>query len=56
MKPQSHIVDLLNAAKLLADNQCNVLLSYIINMAMIEASTGAGIRKHEDGKNGVEAA
>lgn len=55
MKPQSHIVDLLGAAKLLADNQCNVLLSYIINMAMIEASTG-GIRKNEDGKSGVHAA
>ncbi|MDW5313272.1 hypothetical protein [Rhizobium sp. PL01] len=56
MKPQSHIVDLLGAAKLLADNQCNVLLSYIINMAMIEASTGIGIRKNEDGKSGVHAA
>jgi hypothetical protein len=56
MKPQSHIADLLSAAKLLADNQCNVLLSYIINMAMIEASTGAGVRKNEDVKNGVDAA
>jgi phosphoribosylformimino-5-aminoimidazole carboxamide ribonucleotide (ProFAR) isomerase len=56
MKPQSHIVDLLNAAKLMADSQCNTLLSYIINMAMIEASTGAGIRKNEDGKTGVDAA
>lgn len=40
MKQQSHIVDLLSAAKLLADTQGDVLLSYIINMAMIEASTG----------------
>ncbi|URK87527.1 hypothetical protein LP421_05695 [Rhizobium sp. RCAM05350] len=50
MKPQSHIVDLLSAAKLLADGQCNILLSYIINMAMIEASTGAANRKNEGEK------
>ncbi|WP_428429132.1 hypothetical protein [Pararhizobium sp.] len=56
MKPQSHIVDLLSAAKQLADNQCNTLLSYIINMAMIEASTGAGIQKNEGGKNSADAA
>jgi hypothetical protein len=56
MKPQSHIVDLLSAAKMLADGQCNPLLSYIINMAMIEASTGGSSRKNEDGRNGAEAA
>ena len=56
MKPQSHIVDLLSAAKLLADNQCNILLSYIINMAMIEASTGAANRKNEKDEGDVDAA
>lgn len=45
MKQQSHIVDLLNAAKLLADKQGNILLSYIINMAMIEASAGSADKK-----------
>ena len=56
MKPQSHIVDLLSAAKLLADNQGNVLLSYIINMAMIEASTGAANRKNEEDEGDADAA
>ena len=56
MKPQSHIVELLGAAKLLADNQSKVLLSYIINMAMIEATTGAGLSKGKDGKTAADAA
>jgi hypothetical protein len=56
MKPQSHIVDLLSAAKLLADSQSNILLSYIINMAMIEASTGAANRKNEGEKGDASAA
>jgi hypothetical protein len=56
MKAQSHIVDLLSAAKLLADSQANILLSYIINMAMIEASTGAATRKNEGEKSDASAA
>ena len=56
MKQQSHIVDLLNAAKLLADNQSNALLSYIIHMAMIEASTGAVDKKIEKDEGGIKAA
>lgn len=56
MKPQSHIVDLLSAAKMLADGQCNALLSYIINMAMIEASTGGSSRKNEDSRTSADAA
>ena len=50
------IVDLLSAAKLLADSQANILLSYIINMAMIEASTGAANRKNEGEKSDASAA
>lgn len=56
MKPQSHIVDLLSAAKILAETQNNALLSYIINMAMIEASTGGVSRKNAEDRSGVEAA
>ncbi|WP_276118046.1 hypothetical protein [Pararhizobium qamdonense] len=56
MKPKSHIVDLLSAAKLLADDQSKVLLSYIINMAMIEATTGAAYVRSKDGKTDVNAA
>ncbi|MBP1857246.1 hypothetical protein [Rhizobium herbae] len=56
MKQQSHIVDLLNAAKLLADNQNNALLSYIINMAMIEASARTADKKTEKDEGGIKAA
>ncbi|OBZ93888.1 hypothetical protein ADU59_19550 [Pararhizobium polonicum] len=56
MKQQSHIVDLLNAAKLLADKQGNVLLSYIINMAMIEASAGSADKKTEKDNRNTKAA
>lgn len=55
MKQQPHIVDLLSAAKLLADKQGHVLLSYIINMAMIEASTGTR-KEIEDGEGSVKVA
>lgn len=34
-----HVVDLLNAAKLVADRQDRTLLSYLIAMAIVEASS-----------------
>ncbi|MCV9996973.1 hypothetical protein OE766_01770 [Pararhizobium sp. YC-54] len=37
MSDKAHITDLLQAAKLLADAQQNVMLSYLICMALIEA-------------------
>jgi len=56
MKQQPHIVDLLSAAKLLADKQGHVLLSYIINMAMIEASTGTTRKQTEDDEGRAKVA
>lgn len=56
MKQQSHIVDLLSAAKLLADTRGDVLLSYIINMAMIEASTRGAEKKIEDSEERTKVA
>jgi hypothetical protein len=38
------------------NSQSNILLSYIINMAMIEASTGAANRKNEGEKGDASAA
>ena len=37
MSDKAHVMDLLQAAKLLADAQQNVMLSYLICMALIEA-------------------
>lgn len=48
MKQQSHIIDLLTAAKLLADNQGSTLLSYIIDMAVIEASAKTAERRKDE--------
>jgi hypothetical protein len=56
MKQQSHIVDLLSAAKLLADTQGDVLLSYIINMAMIEASSGTTRKEIERDEGSTKVA
>ena len=45
----------LHPSNLLADKQGHVLLSYIINMAMIEASTGTG-KQIEDGEGSAKVA
>jgi hypothetical protein len=37
MSDKVHVTDLLQAAKLLADAQQNVMLSYLICMAILEA-------------------
>lgn len=37
MSDKTHVTDLLQAAKLLADSQQNVMLSYLICMALLEA-------------------
>lgn len=37
MQDKTHVTDLLQAAKLLADAQQNVMLSYLICMAILEA-------------------
>ncbi|WP_455271376.1 hypothetical protein [Rhizobium herbae] len=37
MSDKAHVTDLLQAAKLLADSQQNVMLSYLICMAILEA-------------------
>lgn len=37
MSDKTHVTDLLHAAKLLADSQQNVMLSYLICMAILEA-------------------
>lgn len=37
MSDKTHVTDLLQAAKLLADSQQNVMLSYLICMAILEA-------------------
>ncbi|WP_426228391.1 hypothetical protein [Pararhizobium sp. DWP3-4] len=37
MSDKTHVTDLLQAAKLLADAEQNVMLSYLICMALLEA-------------------
>ncbi len=37
MSDKTHVTDLLQAAKLLADAEQNVMLSYLICMAILEA-------------------
>lgn len=46
MPNRSHITDLLEAAKLLADSQQDSVLSYLICMAILEAKqTKGSVRK-----------